>query len=120
MMRRTIIFYRTEEGRCPVEEFLDSLQAKEAQKVLCVLRIIEEFEIVPTHYFKKLAGSEEIWECRVTIRSKAYRIFTFFSNGDTVILTHGYSKKSQKTEKRQIKQAERYRRDYLKRRGRML
>ena len=119
-MRRTIIFYRTEEDRCPVEEFLDSLQAKEAQKVLWVLRIIEEFEIVPTHYFKKLTDSEEIWECRVTIRSKAYRIFAFFPNGETLVLTHGYSKKSQKTEKRQIKQAERYRRDYLQRRGRLL
>jgi phage-related protein len=35
-----------------------------------------------------------------------------------VVLTHGYSKKSRKTEKRQIKQAETYRRDYLKRMGR--
>lgn len=120
MMRWTIIFYRTEEGRCPVEEFLDSLQAKEAQKVLWVLRIIEELEIVPTHYFKKLTDSEEIWECRVTIRSKAYRIFASFSNGETLVVTHGYSKKSQKTEKRQIRQAERYRRDYLKRIGRLL
>jgi len=59
MMRRTIIFYRTEEGRCPVEEFLDSLQAKEAQKVLWVLRIIEELELVPTQYFKKLTDSGE-------------------------------------------------------------
>jgi len=51
-MSRTIIFYRTEDGRCPLEEFLDSLQPKEAQKVLWVLRIIEEFKMVPTHYFK--------------------------------------------------------------------
>ena len=66
-MSRTIIFYRTEDGRCPVEEFLDSLQAKEAQKVLWVLRIIEEFEIVPTHYLKKLTDTEEIWD--VELRS---------------------------------------------------
>jgi len=48
-MSRTIIFYRTEDGRCPLEEFLDSLQPKEAQKVLWVLRIIEEFKMVLTH-----------------------------------------------------------------------
>jgi len=117
-MSRKIIFYRTKDGKCPVEEFLDSLQAKEAQKVLWVLRIIEEFEIVPTRYLKKLTDTEEIWECRVTIRSNTYRIFAFFPEGDTVVLTHGYSKKSRKTEKRQIKQAETYRRDYLKRMGR--
>ena len=117
-MSRKIIFYRTKDGKCPVEEFLDTLQAKEAQKVLWVLRLIEELDQIPSRYFKKLTDTEEIWECRVTIRSNTYRIFAFFPEGDTVVLTHGYSKKSRKTEKTQIKQAETYRRDYLKRMGR--
>ena len=117
-MSRMTIFYRTEDGRCPVEDFLNTLQAKEAQKVLWVLRLIEELDQIPSRYFKKLTDTEEIWECRVTIRSNTYRIFAFFPEGDTVVLTHGYSKKSRKTEKRQIKQAETYRRDYLKRMGR--
>ncbi len=117
-MSRKIIFYRIKDGRCPVEEFLDTLQAKETQKVLWVLRLIEELDQIPSRYFKKLTDTEEIWECRVTIRSNTYRIFAFFPEGDTVVLTHGYSKKSRKTEKRQIKQAETYRRNYLKRMGR--
>jgi len=32
-MARTVDFYRSDSGKCPVEEFLDSLQPKEAQKV---------------------------------------------------------------------------------------
>ena len=114
-MGRNIIFYRTESGKCPVEEFLESLRPKEAQKVSWVLRLIQELDKVPSQYFKKLTGSEEIWECRVQIQSKAYRIFSFFLDGDTLILTHGYSKKSQKTDAKQIKRAENYRRDYLAR-----
>jgi len=41
---RTIIFYRTEAGNCPVEKFLDSLNAKQAKKVLWVLQLVEELE----------------------------------------------------------------------------
>ena len=119
-MGRNIIFYRTESGKCPVEEFLESLQSKEAQKVSWVLRLIQELDKVPSQYFKKITGSEEIWECRVQIRSKAYRIFSFFIEGDNLILTHGYSKKSQKTDAKQIKRAENYRRDYLVRKRRPL
>ena len=119
-MSRKIIFYRTKDGKCPVEEFLDSLQAKEAQKVLWVLRLIEELDRIPSHYFKKLTDTEEIWECRITIKSNTYRVFSFFLEGDTVVLTHGYSKKSRKTDKRQIRQAETYRRDCLSRKRRPL
>ena len=117
-MGRNIVFYRTETGKCPVEEFLDSLQTKEAQKVSWVLRLIQEFDKVPSQYFKKLTSSEEIWECRIQIKSKAYRIFGFFSKGDTLVLTHGYSKKSQKIDNKQVRRAENYRRDYIARKGR--
>jgi len=58
-MSRNIIFYRTKDGKCPVEDFLDTLQAKEAQKVLWVLRLIEELDQIPSRYFKKLTDTEE-------------------------------------------------------------
>jgi len=32
-MKRKILFYRTLEGRCPVEEFFDSISGKELKKV---------------------------------------------------------------------------------------
>ena len=81
-MGRNIVFYRTKTGKCPVEEFLNSLPPKEAQKVAWVLRLIQELDKVPSQFFKKLTDSEEIWECRIHIRSKAYRIFSFFFDGE--------------------------------------
>lgn len=33
---REIIFYRTENKRCPVEEFLDTLSDKQVEKILWV------------------------------------------------------------------------------------
>ena len=115
-MPRNIIFYMTETGKRPVEELLDSLGSKEAQKILWVLKLIQELDRVPSQYFKKLAVSDEIWECRVRTQSKAIRIFGFFTNGDTLVLTHGYAKKSQRTDAREIRLAEKYRSDYLTRR----
>ncbi|MBU2497977.1 MAG: type II toxin-antitoxin system RelE/ParE family toxin [Proteobacteria bacterium] len=117
-MPRNILFYTTETGKRPVEEFLDSLESKEAQKILWVLKLIEELDRIPSQYFKKLTGTEEIWECRARTKSKAIRIFGFFVNGDTLVLTHGYAKKSQRTDVREIKLAEKYRSDYLTRKRR--
>ena len=115
-MSETITFYRTVDGKCPVQEFLDSLSSKTAQKVAWVLSLVEELDVVPSTYFKKLVSTEEIWECRIQLGSNAYRIFCFFDGNSVVVLTHGLTKKTQKTPQREIERAEAYRRDYLKRR----
>jgi hypothetical protein len=64
-MNRTVIFYKTSSGKCPIQEFLDSLSGKVAQKVIWVLKILEDLDIIPVTYFKKLSGTEDIWECRI-------------------------------------------------------
>jgi len=66
-------FLRTSDGKCPVEDFLDDLSAKDAQKVLWVLRLIENVERVPATYLKKLVGTEEIWEVRIQVTRQTYR-----------------------------------------------
>ena len=116
-MNRTVTFYKTVDGKCPVQDFLDALPGKVAQKVVWVLRLLEDLGIVPATYFKKLGGTEDIWECRVQYGSNIYRIFCFFDNHAVVILTHGFHKKSMKPPRQEIERAESYRRDYLKRKG---
>lgn len=116
MSIRTVKFYKTVEGACPVEEFIDSLPGKAAQKVTWVLTLLQDLDVVPASYFKKLVNTEDIWECRVQFGSNAYRLFCFFADKSIVVLTHGISKKSQKTPRQEIERAEKYRRDYLLRR----
>ncbi len=116
-MNRTVLFYRTADGRCPVQDFLDALPSKAAQKVVWVLRLLEDLEMIPAVYFKKLTGTGEIWECRIQYGSNIYRVFCFFDRHSVVILTHGFEKKSMKTPKQEIERAEIYRRDYLNRKG---
>jgi phage-related protein len=115
-MGRAVIFYRTVGRKCPVQEFLDSLSGKAAQKVAWVLTLIEDLEVVPSSYLKKLVGSAEIWECRIQFGSNSYRIFCFFEGYSVVVLTHGIIKKTQKTPRQEIEKAEACRKDYLSRR----
>ena len=114
-MRRTVIFYKTIEGRCPVKEFLDSLDGKAAQKIVWVLNLLEDLDNIPSLYFKKLTGSNGIWECRIKYGSNIYRIFFFILDNSSVVLTHGFIKKTQKTPASEIERAEKYKNDFIKR-----
>ncbi len=113
---REIHFYRTESGICPVEEFLDSLSSKQAQKVTWVLQLIEEIDIVPVQYFKKLVNTDDIWEVRIQVGSNIFRILGFLDKERLVVLNHAFQKKTQKTPKKDIKLAEKRKQDYLNRR----
>jgi hypothetical protein len=68
-----IQFYRTAAGACPVEEFLDSLGAKQAQKVLWVLRAVRELPRVRQQYFKKPEGTGDLWKVRAAFGGDAFR-----------------------------------------------
>ncbi len=118
-MSRELLFYRTTSGKCPVQEFLDSLPGKVAQKVTWVLSLVEDLEGVPTQYFTKMPGTADIWECRIKQGSNIYRVFAFW-DGKKVILTHGFIKKTQKTPGNEIEKAESYKRDYFQRKGRRI
>ena len=52
-MTREIIFYTTNAGKSPVEEFLDELSPKEAQKAAWVIRLVEIWLLCPGSIFKK-------------------------------------------------------------------
>ena len=51
---KEIIFYKNNKGKFPVEDFLDGLTGKQAQKVTWVLRLIEDLEQPPVKYLKIL------------------------------------------------------------------
>jgi len=112
-----IVFYRDINGNNPIEEFLDSLLAKDAQKVTWTLRLFEDLDILPRTYFKKLENTDEIWEVRTRIGSNSYRLLCFLHKNGLVILTNGFQKKTQKTPRNEIKLAETRKRDWLRRNG---
>ena len=114
-MGRSLVFYRTEKGQCPVDDFLDSLPSKVAQKVTWVLKLVQELDIVPTQYLKKLTDTDEIWECRIVFGGNTYRILGFFHGRSSVVLTHGFMKKTPKTPAEDIRRAEQLKADHIRR-----
>ena len=112
---RVIHFYRTILGKCPVEEFLDTLSDKQVEKVLWVLKIIRDVDFVPKEYLKKLVNTDDIWEIRVKSGSNIFRILGFFHKNKIIILTNGFMKNTQKTPLKEIKLAQNRKKEYMER-----
>jgi phage-related protein len=81
------------------------------------LRLVEELDNVPRQYFKKLVNTDDIWEVRVQLGNNIFRLLGFLDEPDTLVLTNGFVKKTQKTPAQEIALAERRKRDYIARRS---
>ncbi|SDZ76734.1 Phage-related protein [Pseudobutyrivibrio sp. ACV-2] len=109
-----IEFYDTEDGRCPVQEFLDDLDPKMHAKTL---RTIDLLEANGPALREPQSGSmgDGIFELRTKQSSNITRIFYFFFVGKKAILTNGFIKKTQKTPKAELELAKKYKADYERR-----
>ncbi|MCF8039098.1 MAG: type II toxin-antitoxin system RelE/ParE family toxin [Desulfohalobiaceae bacterium] len=116
MTMKTISFYRTASGKCPVKEHLDALTDIQATKVAWVLKLIREIDQVPSKYFKKLVNTNDIWEVRIDVGKDTFRLLGFFYGQQAIILTNSFQKKSQKTPTKEIQLAESRKKEYLNRR----
>lgn len=111
---REVLFFKRSDGTSPVEEFIDSLTDKQAQKVAWVLKLIEDMNIIPAQYWKKLKSTDDIWEARIQFGGNIFRILGFEDKGHFVVLTNGFAKKTQKTPRQEIELAEQRKNIYLK------
>ena len=110
-----IEFYKKADGKCPVEDFLISLDARMRAKALRAIKLLADFGNALREPDSKPIG-DEIFELRAKLGTDIVRILYFFCEGQAVVLTNGFMKKTQKTPDNQIRQARIYRADYLERR----
>jgi phage-related protein len=52
-----------------------------------------------------IQGTNSLYEARIQLGSDIWRVFCFFDNGKLVILLNGFTKKTQKTPKKEIEKA---------------
>ncbi len=116
MAIKTISFYRTASGKCPVKDHFDALTDVQAKKVAWVLKFIREFDQVPSKYFKELVNTNDIWEARIDVGKDTFRLLGFFYGQELIILTNSFQKKSQKTHIKEIRLAEQRKKEYFSRR----
>ena len=113
---REINFYHLENGDCPVQDYLDTLSNKQVEKVFFVLDLIENLDIVPSKFFKKLEATDDIWEARIQYGNNIFRLLGFLDGNELVIFNHAFTKKTQKTPAKEIKIAERRKKEYFSKR----
>ncbi len=115
LFMREVNFYKSDSGKSPVADYLDSLDSKHSQKIAWVLELIEELPKVPRQYFKKLTNTEDIWKIRIVFSNNIFRLLGFFESSQNFIVTNGFTKKSQKNPLSEIKLAEERKRNFYKR-----
>lgn len=94
-------------------DFFEPLRPQVKKKLNWTLQLIGTIDRVPEKYFKHITGSTGIYEIRVEVGSDIYRIFSFFDEGQLIILVNGFQKKTQKTPKNEIELAEKLKRQYF-------
>ena len=104
-----VIYYTSESHDNPVQLFLDNLESREQSKILRILQYIREYGLISVlPHVKKLSGLP-VWEIRVLGRD-SIRVLYVVPTELTVLVLHGFRKKTQKTPKKEIRMAlERYR-----------
>lgn len=109
-----IKFYEKENGKEPVKDFLDTLSIDMQTKAAWEIDLLEENgKNLTMPYCKYLKNG--IWELRIKFASDISRIFYFFFDGDNIILTNGFVKKTQKIPQGELKKAIDYKKDYEER-----
>ena len=95
------------------ENFLKKQPIKVQNKIFKFIEAIETLERIPENYLKSIAGTKGLYEARISLASNIWRVFCFFDKGRLVILLNGFTKKTQKTPKREIDKALRLMNDYF-------
>ena len=94
-------------------DFFATLKPKVKKKFNWTLKLIATLDRIPVKYFKHMKDSTGIYEIRVEFGSDIYRVFSFFDKGQLIVLLNGFQKKSQKTPKNEIEQAEKLKKQYF-------
>lgn len=114
MSQFKVLFYEKEDGECPVEKFILSLNKKMMVKMIGLLKVLEEKGNALREPYSKSMG-DGIFELRCKVGNDITRVLYFFYHEGTIIVTNGFVKKTQKTPRGEIKLAKQRRSDYLKR-----
>lgn len=96
-----------------VQEFLDTLDEAPRDKIIYNVHKVAG-GVIDNDLFKKLDGSDGIWEFRTKYNGMEYRLLAFWDEQERrlVVATHGFVKKTWKVPAKEIARAEALRKKY--------
>lgn len=108
MVVRKVIFYKRH-----FHDFFNLQEKKVKLKINYVLELIRFEKKIPAKFLKYLENTSGIYEVRIITTFKNIRILCFFDQGEFVILMNCFLKKTQKVPRKEIKFAEKLKKEYL-------
>ena len=107
-------FYTRPNGHTEFKEYLDSLDVKSKAKLLARINIVAKKELILAFNIIGLKPLDKnLYEIRSRISSNQQRGLYFHVDGTHYVITHGFTKKTQKTPPREIKHAKALRDEYF-------
>ena len=107
-------FYTRPNGHNEFLEFYNTLPYKDRRKLMATIEIIEKEGMIVAFQLELVKKIDyEIYEIRSKIASNIQRALYFHSNNNNnYIVTHGFTKKTQKTPVREIQHAKMIKAEY--------
>ena len=101
----------------PFEAFVLSLQAKERARIFETINYFLELknENIPIKENLSKHLEDGIFELRIALHDKIARSLYFYQKGTTIVITHGFIKKTKKTPRKEIEKAKSLREVYMMR-----
>jgi len=97
-----IVYYHDQKGKEPIYEFIESLDPIAQSKVSNTFDLLIQFGIkLGLPHVKKVVNTN-LWELRI-LGGNNIRIFYIASTDRQFLLLHGFIKKAQKTNKKELK-----------------
>ena len=109
----TVVLYETEDGKTPVEDWMDSLDPKMRAKLIAMLLLLEEKGNALRKPYTESLG-DGIFELRAIQGNNISRALFFFYFNQRIIVTNGFIKKQQKTPANEIQLAKERRLVFLR------
>lgn len=101
MGKYKIDYYATSSGKIPVQEFIDDLPETAKSRVYNTLELLAEFgHLLRMPHTKKVVGTP-LWELRI-LGKASVRTFYITRINQSFLLLHGFTKRKQKTPKKEI------------------
>lgn len=92
-------------------DFFNELTEDVQKKFNWTIELIATIERVPKKYFQYM--EDGIYEIRVEVGSNIYRVFSFFDEGQMIVVANGFQKKTQKTPRNEIELAKKIKKEYF-------
>ncbi len=107
------VYYRTSNGTCPVEEWLNKQSDKVQAKMFKYMEHLETYWDQGGFTFIRSLG-DGLFEIKTKVDDKWPRLIYFYYDKGRIVYLHGFLKKQNRTPRREIDIAKRRRNDFCK------